>query len=185
MTMQIGFCHCKRDIILYLTSVHVVLICNVNKLYIIYELLKDASTVFRKPWTLGGLDSLNRFSPIFLTKKELLLLPVNVSAQRSPWKNGSTLKGSKFFPLRVDPFSRGSKFFPSRVDPFSEASQNNFHTAAFKTIFIQLPSLKVYQFPLTHCILVTPERVIGKQCRPRSDATERLRTVKPFFFQNI
>ena len=43
-----------------------------------------------------------------------------------------------------------------------------------------------YTKTLTHCSLETPKRAIGKQCRPRSDATECdqglhcLQIVQPF-----
>ena len=48
---------------------------------------------------------------------------------------------------------------------------------------------------LTHCSLETPKRIIGKHCRPRSDAAERsaafdqglhcLKIVQPFFYRDI
>ena len=40
---------------------------------------------------------------------------------------------------------------------------------------------------LTHCSLETPKRVIGKQCRPRSDAEglHCLQIVQSFFPRNI
>ena len=39
-------------------------------------------------------------------------------------------------------------------------------------MLIVLPPLKLYPFPLTHVSPKIPKRVIGKQCRPRSDAAE-------------
>ena len=59
------------------------------------------------------------------------------------------LKGSKFFPLKVDLFSevnqinfelpKGSKFFPFRVDLFSEGNQINFELSPLKIYQLKFP----------------------------------------------
>ena len=59
--------------------------------------------------------------------------------------------------------SNGSKFFLYRIDLFSEGRQKS---------LTELSHLTVNPFPFTHCSRETHKRVIGKQCRPRSDAAE-------------
>ena len=57
---------------------------------------------------------------------------------------------------------KGSKFFPIYSRPFFRRE--------VKSILAELPPRK--DLHLTHLCLETPKRVIGKHCRPRSNAAE-------------
>ena len=84
---------------------------------------------------------------LFLTRETTFVTSSLTSGTQPPYENTFSLKGkgSKFFPMNVDPFvegnknnlgrvvtlesvsiPKGSKFLPFRVDPFAERRKNNF-----------------------------------------------------------
>ena len=58
-------------------------------------------------------------------------------------EKGSTLKGKKFVPM-------GSKFFPLRVDPFSEGNKNNFDRVG-SSVCVLVQELLPIEFCLYNC----------------------------------
>ena len=74
------------------------------------------------------LDTLHRFSAIFLTREATLWFPICFPVHHPLWKKNNPKAKNLVLRGRKEFFPKGSKFFTFRVHPFTEGSKNNFYT---------------------------------------------------------